>query len=95
MALATGGGKGMSGHSNAWNSLTEEQKKTLEKEYQELQDWYKQEHERIEAEIKKEEARAGIISPGLDANQKRFGSLIQEHRKRFAELQKKYGFRTG
>lgn len=75
---------------SAWDSLTNTQKKALEKEYKELQDWYEQQRENREKELKTE---GKWIEYGLDANQKKFSDVIAERKRRFAALQKKYGFR--
>jgi TRAP-type C4-dicarboxylate transport system substrate-binding protein len=83
----------MISNNKVFDSLTEEDKKKMEIEFMELQNWYVQEHKRIEKEIEIEEIQKyGKPRTGLDVNQYRFGNLIDEHRKRFHELKKKYGF---
>lgn len=73
-----------------WEKLTEEQRIQLEKDYKDLQEWDKMKREQREVELK---SCGEWLECGLDANQEKFADIISEKKRRFQELQKKYGFR--
>lgn len=74
----------------AWESLSDEQRKKLEEEYIELLEWDRGQRTAREAELK---GKGEWSNYGLDANQEKFADIIAEKNRRFYELQKKYGFR--
>lgn len=80
----------MSKIKNAWGTLTEEQKENLEKEYRALNAWDEEQRRKRKEELI---AQGKWIEHGLDANQEYFADIIEERKRRFEALQKKYGYR--
>lgn len=81
----------MSDANNVWDRLTEEQRKELEEEYKELQRWDDEQRKKRKEELIEQ---GKWRKSGLDANQEFFADIIEERRRRFKELQKKYGYKS-
>ena len=75
--------------SSGWEKLTDKQKTGLEKEIRELFEWERAQREQLMRTLKDEGKWIG----GLDGNQKDFALIISERKRRFREIQEKYGLR--